>query len=85
MTLENAFSKIVFLLGAGAAYEADCKLSKGMLDSLQTAINNLSATDRDFIEYQDDFTEIFQFILASLHYQSTMKDALSPDSAYLNI
>lgn len=85
MKLENAFNKIVFLLGAGASCEAGCKLSRGMLDSLQIAINSLNTTDRDYIEYKDDFSEIFHFILASLRYQLTMKDALSPESAYLNI
>lgn len=85
MTLENAFTKIVFLLGAGASYDAGCLLSKGMLDSLKTSINNLGASDKDFIDYKEDFSEIYNFILASLHYQSTMKNALSPETAYLNI
>ena len=85
MILGNAFSKVVFLLGAGASYDAGCKLSKGMLDSLKTSINDLGAADKNFIRYKEDFTEIYQFILASLHYQSTMKDTLSPDLAYLNI
>ena len=85
MTLNNTFTKIVFLLGAGASYDAGCKLSKGMLTSLQTAINNLGAADPDFIRYKEDFSEIYQFILASLHYQSTIKRSLSIDSTYQNI
>lgn len=85
MKLENAFTKIVFLFGAGASKDAGCQLSRDMLLSLRDAINKLNASDKDFIRYKDDFSEIYQFILASLHYQSTMKDALSPDSAYLNI
>lgn len=85
MTLQNAFSKIVFLLGAGASYEAGCKLSKGMLEDLKVSINNLGPTDTNYIKYKEDFSEIYQFILASLNYQLTMKDTLSPSLNYLNI
>lgn len=85
MTLEIAFSKIVFLLGAGASKDVDCQLSLDMLISLRESINRLDASNTDFIDFKETFTEIYQFILASLKYQSTMKDVLSPNSAYLNI
>ena len=85
MTLGEALTKIVFLLGAGASDDAGCKLSQKMLNSLITAINDLGAEDKDFIVYKDDFEEIYQFILASLHYQSTIKGGLSTQTTYLNI
>ena len=85
MTLDNAFNKIVFLLGAGASKDVGCQLSKDMLLSLGKAINDLGASDKEFTTYKDDFNEIYQFILASLHYQSTMKDVLSIGSVYQNI
>jgi len=85
MKYEEAFEKIVFLIGAGASKDAGCLLSKDMLASLGPAINNLRPEDKDFISYKEDFYEIYQFILASLHYQTTMKDPLSSNSTYLNI
>ncbi len=85
MTLKKAFDKIVFLLGAGASKGVGCQLSRDMLLSLREAINNLTAANSDFIQYKEDFNEINQFILASLNYQSTMKDSLSLDSSYMNI
>jgi hypothetical protein len=85
MTLENVFNKVVFLLGAGASKDVGCQLSSDMLRSLRKTINNLNASDKDFIKYKDDFNEIYQFIFASLNYQSTMKDTLSSEKFYLNI
>jgi hypothetical protein len=85
MTLEEVFKKVVFLLGAGASKDAGCKLSREMLLSLKEVINNLSANERDFIKYKEDFNEIYHFILASLKYQSTMRDTSSNISSYVNI
>lgn len=85
MTLDNVFNKVVFLLGAGASKDVGCQLSRDMLRSLRKTINNLNASDKYFIKYKDDFNEINQFILASLNYQSTMKDTLSYEKFYLNI
>lgn len=85
MTLEEVFKKVVFLIGAGASRDADCKLSSEMLLSLKEAINNLSANEKDFIRYKDDFNEIYHFILASLKYQLAMKDSSSNLSSYVNI
>jgi SIR2-like domain len=85
MTLEEVFKKVVFLLGAGASKDAGCKLSSEMLHSLKEAINNLSATEKEFIKYKEDFNEIYHFILASLKYQSTMRDTSTNRSFYVNI
>jgi hypothetical protein len=56
-----------------------------MLISLEEAINNLTAAEKDFIQYKEDFNEIYHFILASLNYQATMKDISTNRSSYLNI
>ena len=85
MNLNEVFNKVVFLLGAGASKEAGCKLSSEMLTSLKEEINNLTASEKDFINYKEDFNEIYHFILASLKYQSTMKDSSVSSSAYVNI
>lgn len=85
MTLTDTFKKIVFLLGAGASKDAGCKLSSEMLNSLKESINDLTINEKNFIKYKDDFNEIYHFILASLNYQSTLKDASPSRSSYLNI
>lgn len=85
MNLDDVFKKVVFLLGAGASMDAGCKLSTGMLTSLETAINNLTPSDKDFIDNKDDFNEIYHFILASLRYQSTLKDSSFFNNTYINI
>lgn len=85
MTMVELFKKVVFLIGAGASKDASCKLSTEMLISLKEAINNLTASEKDFINYKDDFDEIYHFILASLKYQSTMKDFFVSSSDYVNI
>ena len=85
MTMNDVFKKVVFLLGAGASKDAGCKLSSEMLNSLREAINNLKATEKDFIRFKEDFNEIYHFILASLMYQSTMKDTSANRSSYVNI
>lgn len=85
MNLNDVFKKVVFLLGAGASMDAGCKSSAQMLDSLSNSINNLSASNREFIKYKDDFSEIYSFIFASLTYQSTMRDTSFSKQPYLNI
>jgi hypothetical protein len=85
MNLDQVFKKVVFLLGAGASKDADCKLSSEMLISLKEAINNLTPSDKDFIDNKEDFNEIYSFILASLKYQSTLKDSSISSNAYVNI
>jgi hypothetical protein len=85
MMLDKVFKKVVFLLGAGASNEADCKTSSGMLSSLKEAIENLTASEKDFIKYKEDFHEIYYFIVASLVYQCRMKDTSINQTSYLNI
>jgi hypothetical protein len=83
--LDKVFKKTVFLLGAGASKDADCKLSGEMLVSLKQAINNLSAADEDYIDYKEDFDGIYNFIFASLNYQFAMKDTTTCEKTYVNI
>lgn len=85
MNLVEVFKKTVFLLGAGASKDAGCELSTDMLISLEKAINNLTPSDKDFINNKDDFNEIYHFILASLRYQFTLKDSSVNSNAYVNI
>lgn len=85
MSLEEVFKKVVFLIGAGASKDAGCKLSSEMIDSLKKAINDLTSSEKGFIKYKEDFNEIYHFILASLKYQSTMKDTSSSRISYINI
>lgn len=85
MMLDEVFKKVVFLLGAGSSKDAGCKLSDEMLISLKEAIHNLTAFEKEIIKYKEDFNEIYNFVLASLNYQSTMKDTSANISSYLNI
>lgn len=85
MNLDEVFKKVVFLVGAGASKDAGCKLSSDMLESLKTAINNITSSEQRFVQYKDDFNEIYHFILASLKYQSTMKDFSRNNTTYINI
>lgn len=85
MILSELFNKVVFLLGAGASSDAGCKLSGEMLTSLREEINNLTTADAEFIEYKTYFLEIYHFILASLHYQVTLKEIPDDGGPFLNI
>ena len=85
MNLDQVFKKVVFLLGAGASMDAGCQLSTGMLTSLEKSINDLTPSEKEFINHKDDFDEIYHFILASLRYQSTLKDSSVSNNAYVNI
>ncbi len=85
MNLDDVFNKVVFLLGAGASQGADCKLSGEMLVALKEAINDITVSDKEFANSREDFNEIYNFILASLRYQSTLKDSSITGNAYVNI
>lgn len=76
MTLENAFNKTVFLLGAGASVEAGCKMSSQMLENLTFSINTMSVEENLF-EYIEDFKEIHRIIYSSLEYQSKWNTLLN--------
>ena len=69
MTLNTVFEKTVFLLGAGASVDAGCLSSQGMLNDLQAQIKALPTSDRR----KSPFEGIFDFILASLNYQYSMR------------
>jgi len=84
MTLQEAFSKVVFLLGAGASKEAGCLLSGEMLTALKIAIDAIPADD-PVAAYKEDFEEIYGFIRASLNYQATMKDPSAGSAVNSNI
>lgn len=74
MNLIEVFQKVVFLVGAGASKDADCKLSADMLTSLEEAIL-ASSSPEEYNNLRADFSEIYQFILASLSYQIKMNKA----------
>ena len=73
MTLNALFEKTIFLLGAGASMDAGCLASQGMLRDLQKQIRTLPSSD----SRRTSFEGIFDFILASLNYQYSMK---APDA-----
>lgn len=85
LNLKNYFDKIVLVIGAGASREMGCKLSQGMLVDLGESINNLSPVDKPYYEFRVEFSEIYKFIMASLHYQSTMKAPLDGNPTEVNI
>lgn len=67
--IKDAFSRTVFLLGAGASLDAGCKTSAGMLSSLKEEIQALPIDDK-----RKDFLAIYDFIMQSLIYQKALKD-----------
>lgn len=67
--IKDAFSRTVFLLGAGASLDAGCKTSAGMLTSLKEEIQALPIDDK-----RKDFLAIYDFIMQSLIYQKALKD-----------
>ena len=73
MTLNALFEKTIFLLGAGASMDAGCLASQGMLSDLRKQIRTLPSSDLRRMSFE----EIFDFILASLNYQYSMK---APDA-----
>lgn len=77
MTLKNLFEKTVFLLGAGASMDAGCLSSNGMLTDLKERIRAMPATN----EWKEPFESIHDFIIASLHYQNSIR---IPDNSNLN-
>lgn len=69
MNLEGVFKNTVFLLGAGASCEADCKLSSAMLTSLHAKILLIEEERRRKL-----YLEIYSFILATMNYQYSLKN-----------
>lgn len=83
--LKNLFEKTVFLFGAGFSKYPGCFLSTDMLQSLQTNIKDISIDDNENYKNKECYSEIFNFILASLRYQNTIKYIGSDETDYVNI
>lgn len=73
MSLGSLFERTVFLLGAGASMDAGCLSSQQMLIDLRDGIRELPNKDAR----RQSFLGIFEFIVASLNYQFSLK---TPDS-----
>jgi hypothetical protein len=74
MKISEAISKSVFLFGAGASFDAGCKLSSAMLKDLQQKI---TTNDQAFDELQK---EALKFLLSSLEYQNKWRSLESNDN-----
>lgn len=72
MTLKELFKNTLFFLGAGASKDADCMSSNEMLDDLKKEISELSNENANRVIY----LEIYEFIIASLHYQYSLKSKI---------
>lgn len=77
MTLKEAFDNTVFLLGAGASYEAGCLVSQRMLGNLHQSIIDIPQDHILYGEYKNAFLELYQFIRPSLSYQSELRNIKS--------
>ena len=80
VSIKDAFSRTVFLLGAGASLDAGCKTSAGMLSSLKEEIQALPIDDK-----RKDFLAIYDFIMQSLIYQKALKDPERKISEITNV
>jgi hypothetical protein len=77
MTLKETFDSTVFLLGAGASYEANCLISKDMLGKLHQAIIDIPQDHILYKDYKKAFIELYQFIRPSLSFQSDLRNIRS--------
>lgn len=82
MTLKQAFDQTVFLLGAGASYEADCLVSRGMLAKLHQAIVDIPQDHTVYKDYKKAFVELYEFIRPSLSFQSDLRNIRSGGDLY---
>lgn len=84
MSLKTLFEETTFLLGAGASKEADCLLSSEMLSELKNKIEDARVYEdsiyKIYSESQKSFCQIFNFIIASLNYQNTLKNPFYDNS-----
>lgn len=90
MKLKELFDKTIFLVGAGASMDAECLSSSEMLRNLKQANLQLDKPDENghfskYKDFQKQFIEIYDFIVASLNYQFTLKDSSFSVSQNLNI
>lgn len=77
MTLKETFDSTVFLLGAGASYEANCLVSSAMLGKLHQAIIDIPQDHIIYKDYKSAFIELYQFIRPSLSFQSDLRNIKS--------
>ncbi|OOQ57870.1 SIR2 family protein [Mucilaginibacter pedocola] len=77
MTLKAAFKDTIFLLGAGASYDAGCLVSQRMLDRLHQSIIDIPQDHLVYGEYKIAFLELYQFIKPSLSFQSELRNIKS--------
>jgi hypothetical protein len=67
-TIKETFDRCVFLLGAGASYNANCKMSRAMLDALKKEIV------KDNTEtFQSTQKEALKFLLSCLYYHNSWR------------
>lgn len=87
MTLRETFDNTVFLLGAGASFDAKCLVSKAMLGRLHQAIIDIPQDHTVYKDYKSAFIELYQFIRPSLSFQSDLRNIKSggTDFYYPNI
>lgn len=90
MKLKELFDKTIFLIGAGASMDAECLSSSGMLSNLKQSTLQLDKPDENghynkYKDFQKQFSEIFDFIVASLNYQFTLKDSNFNIAPNLNV
>lgn len=77
MDTREAVKKSIFLFGAGASYDAGCKMSKGMLDELQNLIASKENTILEEVE-----KDALQFLLSCLEYQNKWR-SLEVDNEFI--
>lgn len=90
MKLKELFDKTIFLIGAGASMDAECLSSSAMLYNLKQSNLQLDKPDENghfskYKDFQKQFIEIYDFIVASLYYQFTLKDSNFCVSQNLNV
>lgn len=73
MNLDELFKKTVFLLGAGASYDAGCLISSKMLSKLSDEIANIQADDAVYGTYKNGFSELYKVIRPALEYQAELR------------
>jgi len=80
MSLNNALSNTVFLLGAGASMDAGCRNSRQMLDDLFVKINSIVDQNK-----KEVYADIFSFIIATLRFKFSLESSPSEDEEIINI
>ena len=68
LSIKEAFERSLFLLGAGASYDAGCKMSSGMLTALKEEIVKDSIA-----VFNSPQKEALKFLLSCLDYHNTWR------------